>query len=184
MSSPDFLTVVFPRSGYCDEMHPAVWGPSLWKAIHCIAMGYPTDASPTDRDNYRRFFENLHQVLPCGQCADHYREHLKQEPLDDAALRDARALFDWTVRMHNRANAALGKREVEPAAAWATYSAMASRGASFVDAHVKSDARAVGSVALLAIFALALIWVWRRSGRRPSMRGGAAAISASTGRWR
>jgi len=89
-------------------MDPATWGPHLWIGIHYIALGYPAAPSTTDKMNYKYFFENLDKVLPCGKCADHYKENLKHTPIDKY-LDSPTKLFEWTVAMHNAVNMLLGK---------------------------------------------------------------------------
>jgi hypothetical protein len=96
---------------------PSVWGPSVWRAIHFIALGFPdeNDVTPMQREAYKMFFQNLDAVLPCASCAENYREHLKhdvppvpvQSPPDGSATRDA--LFAWTVMLHNTVSKSLGK---------------------------------------------------------------------------
>lgn len=95
-------------------MNPKVWGPPVWTALHLIALGYPSDPDAPTRDAYRAFFTAVGPVLPCAMCSDHYAEHLAVLPIDPALARGGRALFDWTVALHNRVNAQTGKRELTP----------------------------------------------------------------------
>jgi len=95
---------------------PPVWGPSLWRAIHLVALGFPSDeeATPDQRLAYRAFFENLHYVIPCSTCAVNYQTHLQHDmpriPVDPVpgTMTQAR-LFAWTVELHNVVNRSLGK---------------------------------------------------------------------------
>lgn len=60
---------------------------------------------------------NLDQLLPCVRCSENYREHLSSPRLpsldsviEAASLQEgSRALFDWTVELHNLVNHSLGK---------------------------------------------------------------------------
>lgn len=95
---------------------PEVWGPSVWRAIHFIALGFPSEtATELQKESYRIFFRNLDGVLPCFTCADNYREHLEKDigPVEEAIKASAsthpRALFDWTVQLHNVVSRSLGK---------------------------------------------------------------------------
>jgi hypothetical protein len=95
---------------------PPVWGPSLWRAIHLVALGFPADAeaTPEQRQAYRAFFENLHYVIPCNTCAVNYQTHLKHDmpriPLDRVpGVETQPRLFAWTVELHNVVNRSLGK---------------------------------------------------------------------------
>jgi hypothetical protein len=103
-----------------------VWGPALWRAIHFIALGYPSVPSEADAIAYRTFFENLGKVIPCEVCAGNYRRHFEELPIDGFLLGDrgnaygrvgedggvdvgGHTLFDWTVQLHNIVDAELGK---------------------------------------------------------------------------
>jgi hypothetical protein len=90
-------------------MDPALWGASLWRSVHAVAMGYPERPSAADTAAYRRFYTELHAVLPCQTCADHYKAYVSSNPITDRDIASAEALFAWTVRLHNDVNARLGK---------------------------------------------------------------------------
>jgi hypothetical protein len=98
------------------KVPPTVWGPSVWRAIHYIALGFPADgkATPRQKESYRAFFRNLDGVLPCQTCASNYRAHLRDDvaPVEDAI--ETGALFEWTVQLHNVVSRSLGK----PASSW------------------------------------------------------------------
>ena len=89
-------------------MIPDIWGKHMWFSIHFIAQDYPIDPSPEDAKNYRVFFENLGNVLPCYKCGVNYNRHFKEMPIDDY-LGSRELLFAWTVELHNIVNKELGK---------------------------------------------------------------------------
>jgi Erv1 / Alr family len=84
------------------------WGPQLWHTIHMVALNYPDRPSPSDKLNYKLFFESLKDVIPCLSCADNYAEHLQEKPIEKA-LDSAYNLFAWTIDLHNIANSFAGK---------------------------------------------------------------------------
>lgn len=90
-------------------MDPRVWGPHMWRAYHYVALGFPENPSPQDRQRYKQWYTTLHHVLPCNHCAEHYAQHIRQNPIDDF-LDSPRRLFEWTVNVHNVVNMTLGKR--------------------------------------------------------------------------
>ncbi len=94
-------------------MNPRVWGPSVWAALHLIALGYPEHPTAEQRDLYRRFFVAVGPVLPCAACAAHFEGHLRALPIDPALEAGGRALFVWTVALHNLVNAQMGKPELQ-----------------------------------------------------------------------
>jgi hypothetical protein len=89
---------------------PDVWGPHGWKFIHYITLGYPNNPTEKDKNNYYNFFMNLANVIPCGVCANHFKENLQITPLDDNALKDKESLMIWGITMHNHVNARNGKK--------------------------------------------------------------------------
>lgn len=95
-------------------MTPEVWGKHMWFSIHFIALAYPKNPTYEQRENYKQFYENLWKVLPCKKCSVHYKQHLKELPLDCGKdyLENNKTLFAWTVNMHNIVNESLGKPQI------------------------------------------------------------------------
>tara|TARA_A100001015_G_scaffold72293_1_gene80224 strand:- start:1050 stop:1541 length:492 start_codon:yes stop_codon:yes gene_type:complete len=92
-------------------MGPETWGPHGWKFIHFITMGYPSNPSKYDKEHYKDFFLNLSYVIPCGLCADNYKDHLRIYPIDENVLSNRENLMEWGVKMHNLVNKSNGKEE-------------------------------------------------------------------------
>ena len=90
-------------------MNPTVWGTHVWKSIHYIALGLPTNPDSKDKEVYYDFFMNLAHVLPCKKCSDHLKEIYKSHPLRLSDVETASDLFDWTVKIHNEVNKKLNK---------------------------------------------------------------------------
>ena len=91
---------------------PSTWGPSVWRAIHFIALGCPAEPSVAEAAAYGAFFRSLGAVIPCGTCADNYKRHLAELPMEPYV--SSGRLFEWTVLLHNIVDRETGKRE----AAW------------------------------------------------------------------
>jgi hypothetical protein len=89
-------------------MEPKIWGRYLWTSIHTIALGYPDEPSEQDKKDYKEFFTNLWKVIPCQRCAENYKKHLVEIPLD-GFLSSNDDLFKWTVDLHNIVNKHLRK---------------------------------------------------------------------------
>lgn len=89
-------------------VEPSVWGPPFWQTLHYAALGYAPQPTPEQRAAYRGFFLAVGDVIPCPLCREHYKEHLREIPLDEALDNNA-TLFEWTVRLHNSVNALGGK---------------------------------------------------------------------------
>ena len=66
--------------------------------------------SRNDKKYYKLFYENLKNVLPCQECAEHYEQNLKKYNIDKF-LDSKEKLFEWTILIHNEVNRLLGKSE-------------------------------------------------------------------------
>ncbi len=92
-----------------NSLSPDVWGPSFWKTIHYVSLGYPDNPSSQDKKNYSIFYNTLDNIIPCFQCAINYKDHLKELPLSQEFLKNPQTLFLWTVKLHNIVNKHLNK---------------------------------------------------------------------------
>lgn len=90
---------------------PEVWGPSMWFMVHLVAATFPEKPTPADRAQYAAFFHSLQHVLPCYGCRKGYETIINTEPtkLTTRTFASRQALFKWTVDVHNRVSAKLGK---------------------------------------------------------------------------
>ena len=86
------------------------WGPKAWSFIHHVAMAYPEHPTEEDKHNYKNFYENIKNVLPCKECASNYEKNLERKPIDSALVGN-QELFKWTIDIHNMVNVELGKRK-------------------------------------------------------------------------
>ncbi len=88
---------------------PDVWGPHGWKFIHFIALGYPTNPSQKDKEEYKIFFTLFGDIIPCSLCGNHYKKNLKKHNIDKY-LDTKYDLIKWTILMHNEVNESRGKK--------------------------------------------------------------------------
>ena len=72
---------------------PAIWGPSLWKVLHTLAVKAAGDASwPTVLDALR-------SALPCPECSYHYNAWGKRFPVTKSI-----DVGEWLLNLHNDVN--------------------------------------------------------------------------------
>ena len=90
---------------------PDIWGPHGWKFLHFVTLGYPPNPTEQDKETYRQFFLLFAQVIPCGICANHFKENLKKHPLNDEVMSNKNNLIHWGIKMHNEVNRVNGKEE-------------------------------------------------------------------------
>lgn len=101
-------------------MQPTVWGPYFWTTLHVVALGYPDNPGPLERQVYKEFYANFGNVIPCQRCSVNYNRHLDEMPID-GYLGSRNSLFEWTVRFHNIVNGELGKPLMPLERAWDMY---------------------------------------------------------------
>jgi hypothetical protein len=92
-------------------MDPNVWGPSMWRFLHCTALAYPEQGTPDSAEAFKQFVHSLGDVLPCPTCSANYARHLDELPVEPFLEGGGgRAqVFEWTVRLHNLVNQDIGR---------------------------------------------------------------------------
>lgn len=155
-------------------MHPSIWGPDIWRAMHYVALGYPEkDVSIETRDAYTSFFLALGPVLPCGLCSKHYQDHLVQQPVGLALIgRDA--LFRWTVDIHNFVSVSTGKPVWTYEQAYDEYAGANAKAKSLARSKNPSDLLGNSTqsfvikvvIWMLLILGLVALLMWLRSKKR------------------
>ena len=86
-----------------------VWGPSLWMTLHTISMNYPSKPTPTQKAQYKTFFDSLRHVLPCGKCRDNLVANFITTGYTDAVFESRDTLSKWVYELHACVNTMLGK---------------------------------------------------------------------------
>ena len=66
------------------NLKPSFWGPSAWKFLYTIAIGYPVDPSSDEKNAASNLLEGLHHLLPCANCRQNVTHELKSSPYEDA----------------------------------------------------------------------------------------------------
>ena len=72
---------------------PNVWGPHGWKFMHYVSLGYPQVPTENDKRNYKEFYSNLKNVLPCKTCAMNYERNLTELGKPIVSPEDALQLY-------------------------------------------------------------------------------------------
>lgn len=96
-----------------------IWGPPGWLFLHCVTMGYPYKIDNTNpehlfrKDETKKFFESLGNVLPCVYCRKSYNTFLNNNPLTDKILDSRENVARWFYNIHNLVNAKLGVSQDE-----------------------------------------------------------------------
>jgi len=90
-------------------MNQNIWGPHLWFSLHTMSFNYPLKPSNDEKNNYKNFFLNLQEVIPCSVCKKNYKRHLNEHPIQNY-LNNRKSLVYWVIDMHNMVNAEIGKK--------------------------------------------------------------------------
>lgn len=77
---------------------PEIWGPTLWGTIHYTCL----TGSATNE-----FINGFADAIPCPACGQHFKQMLQELPFPES--HDPLILFEWSVNIHNRVNARIGK---------------------------------------------------------------------------
>ncbi|PGH26454.1 hypothetical protein AJ80_01953 [Polytolypa hystricis UAMH7299] len=96
--------VVMPKLG--NETAKAELGRATWKLLHTMMGRYPDKPSEEEKETLKAFIYLFSRLYPCGECASHFREHLKKYP-PQVSSRFAAA--GWACHVHNEVNEMLHK---------------------------------------------------------------------------
>ncbi|KAH7043597.1 putative FAD dependent sulfhydryl oxidase Erv2 [Linnemannia elongata] len=100
--------VIMPQLG--NATAKAELGRATWKLLHTMASRYPLKPKPDERAAIKQWIYLLSRLYPCGECADHFQEMLKQHPPQTSSRA---SLSNWACSIHNIVNIRLGKPEFD-----------------------------------------------------------------------
>jgi hypothetical protein len=90
-----------------NNINPSIWGPSGWKFLHYITLGFPDKPSVDTQKKYIDFFTALQNVLPCENCQLNYKNELGDLG-ENVGSSDE--LVKWLINVHNKVNVNTGKK--------------------------------------------------------------------------
>lgn len=85
-------------------------GHGVWNMLHRMAAQYEKNPTPKQKADIIEFFNLLGTFYPCTECAAHFREMLKEHPVEPD---NNKQLSLWLCRVHNIVNERLGKPSFE-----------------------------------------------------------------------
>jgi hypothetical protein len=95
-----------------NSFNPELWGSSGWIFLQHVALSYPSNPTNEDKQNYKRFFLSLENILPCQSCSDNFRKHIGKIPIN-SYLKNNHTLFNWIVQIHNEVNKLQNKKLID-----------------------------------------------------------------------
>lgn len=96
---------------YSNASSPEIFGPALWFTLHNASGFYPDQPSRYIKASMKKLILNLHILIPCQMCKEHYYNFIKKINLDKV-VNSRENLFTFFVGLHNYVNSRLRKREM------------------------------------------------------------------------
>jgi len=85
------------------------FGPIIWTVFNEIVRIYPETVTETIKYDYKKFFHDIVQFVPCKRCRDHYA--LKMVHTDwKHVLLSRENISQFVIDLHNSVNARLKKK--------------------------------------------------------------------------
>ena len=91
------------------NFNPKNWGNQAWEMLSKIALSYPLKPTEDDKINYRNFFLNFGNVLPCEKCQKNFIEHTKELKINDY-LNSPFELFSFVIKLQNNVAKSMGAK--------------------------------------------------------------------------
>lgn len=90
------------------NLKPSFWGPSAWKFLYTVALGYPVDPTDDEKQAAANLLEGLHHLLPCSNCRQNVTKELQNKPYQ-SALENQAAFALYVYNLENSVSNRLGK---------------------------------------------------------------------------
>lgn len=105
------------------------WGPSLWQILHGLAEKGGKSIFPSFRDDEKRnwilLIELLPKIIPCPMCREHAQEWILKHPIKPIKDLEQDELYvwltDWVYAFHESVNQRTGKPSFDKALLQQTY---------------------------------------------------------------
>ncbi|KAF7848339.1 hypothetical protein BT93_L2081 [Corymbia citriodora subsp. variegata] len=81
-------------------------GRATWTFLHTLAAQYPDKPTRQQKKDVKELMAILSRMYPCQECADHFKEILRANPVQAASHTE---FSQWMCHVHNVVNRSLGK---------------------------------------------------------------------------
>uniref|UniRef100_A0A6C0L0S3 thiol oxidase n=1 Tax=viral metagenome TaxID=1070528 RepID=A0A6C0L0S3_9ZZZZ len=89
-------------------MKKAVWGPIVWKTLHCITLKVKDEEFINEREQIIQIITSICSNLPCPQCSSHSMGIIRRYKL--SLVKTKTDLIKFVYMMHNHVNKRLNKK--------------------------------------------------------------------------
>jgi hypothetical protein len=93
------------------KFSPEVWGPHYWFFLHTVAESYPQWPNQITKRKYYDLIQNFPLFIPDTEMGDKFSKLLDKYPVTPY-LDNRESFVRWTIFIHNKINALLGKEEL------------------------------------------------------------------------
>ncbi|KAF2405403.1 FAD-dependent thiol oxidase [Trichodelitschia bisporula] len=108
-SQPDLSGhAIAPRLG--NETIKAELGRAAWKVLHTTLARFPEKPTKDESEALRSYIHLFQRLYPCGECAEHFGEVLKQFP---PQVDGRNVAAGWGCHVHNVVNKRLKKPQFD-----------------------------------------------------------------------
>ncbi|EST07757.1 ERV/ALR sulfhydryl oxidase domain protein [Kalmanozyma brasiliensis GHG001] len=98
--------VIMPKMA--NDTAKAALGRSTWHYLHTMTLRFPDKPTKEESETLRSFFHDFALLYPCGECARHFQQLIKELPPQVGSRMGASL---WLCAVHNEVNKSLGKKE-------------------------------------------------------------------------
>ncbi|KAL3621087.1 Flavin-linked sulfhydryl oxidase of the mitochondrial IMS [Castilleja foliolosa] len=81
-------------------------GRATWTFLHTLAAQYPDKPTRQQKKDVKELMAILSRMYPCKECADHFKEVLRANPVEAGSHHE---FSQWLCHTHNVVNRSLGK---------------------------------------------------------------------------
>jgi len=93
-----------------NETAKAELGRAAWKVLHTTFARFPDKPTSEESKALKQYIHLFQRLYPCGECANHFGELLKQFPPQTSSRSAAAA---WGCHVHNEVNKRLKKPQFD-----------------------------------------------------------------------
>lgn len=93
-----------------NETAKAELGRSTWRFLHTMMARFPDKPTPQQSADLQKFIHLFSLLYPCGDCASHFQQLLKEWPPQTASRHNAEI---WLCIVHNQVNMRLHKPQFD-----------------------------------------------------------------------
>ncbi|KAK8962762.1 FAD-linked sulfhydryl oxidase ERV1 [Platanthera guangdongensis] len=97
---------VFERKNAAAPLTKEELGRATWTLLHTVAAKFPDAPTRQQKRDVRELVAILSRIYPCKECADHFKEVLKSNPVQAGSQAE---FSQWLCHVHNIVNRSVGK---------------------------------------------------------------------------